>query len=56
MRGNPPQYYALAERLEYEWELSVLQVSQAAVNQATRYCGRAAAHIVLLENDDAQAA
>ena len=56
MRRSLAQVPALEERLVDERNLAILEVAQSAVNQATRHGRATAAHIVLVEDDDFQAA
>ncbi len=56
VRRGQTQGAAFAKRLVDERDLAVLEITQAAVNQATRNRRAAAAHVALFEYDDLQAA
>ncbi len=55
VRCNAPQRDALAQRLEHQRYLAVLEVAQSAVDQAARNGRCAAAEIALLQHHDAEA-
>jgi hypothetical protein len=54
--SEPEQDLALGQRLANEPEFVVLEISQAAMNELARCRGRRAGKVVLLDEQDAQAA
>ena len=54
VRRNLAQRNALAQRLEYQRYLAILKVAKTAMDQPARRRGRAAAQVVLIENNDSQ--
>jgi hypothetical protein len=49
VRGDPEQCASLAARLEYEMQMPMLEITNAAVNEPRRPAGRSAREVVSLD-------
>jgi len=56
VRRDPLQHGALAQGLEHQPEVAVLEIADAAVHQAARPAAGAPGQVALLQQDGAQAA